>query len=87
MKKKLTILIICILIVTAYADPNSIVSVVYKKLDSQTVERTEVTVYIKSVLETERASIVAKRDALKARIDMKYQPMIDDIDEKLELFK
>ena len=81
MKKLIMFLV---LVGLALADPNDVV--VYTKLDANTVEKTVTTTYKKSELENQRAILVNERDSRKARIDARYQPLIDDIDIKLNLF-
>ena len=85
MKKKLIMFLI--LLGMAFADPNSVMVTTYKKIDDNTVTKTEVTTFIKSTLESERAAIIAERDRQVAQINARYQPLIDDIDVKLNLFK
>ncbi len=83
------IILVLLLSAIVFADPNSVssVRVDYRKIDGNTITRTEVTTYLKSGLEAEKAKLIADRDASKARIDARYQPMIDEINTKLELFE
>ncbi len=84
--KKVIITIILALSLIVFGDPND-VSVTYEKIDANTVTMTEVTTYIKSVLEAEKADLIRFRDSDWAIIEARYQPRIDAIDAKLEWFK
>ena len=83
----IAILILVVSMVMAFADPNSVMVTTYKKINDNTVTKTEVTTFIKSTLESERVALIAQRDRQVAQINARYQPLIDDIDMKLNLFK
>ena len=83
--KLIAISIILLVVLIAYANP--LVSTSYKKIDANTVEKTVVTTYIKSELEVARDRIIEQRDSEIHFINLRYQPLIDEIDTKLELFK
>ena len=90
MKKLIAAKIISIILlaVLVFGDPNDLsVLTSYKKIDDNTMEETVITTYYKSELEAEKAELITKRDSRKLRIDKRYQPRIDEIDAKLNLFR
>jgi len=82
------IIIFSLLLTVVLAEPNEPATITtYEKLDPNTLEMTVVTTYIKSTLEAEKVILIQQRDRRIQKINDLYQPQIDEIDTKLELFE